>query len=157
MFVNSLLMFVEWEKCVAFPELFDDKSKHALNSGNIFPCRWLKEQKKLNIFVEPRVKSELMAESSYYSFVQTWQDGKLNYFYNSGNEILIYFLFTYIMKRDRDSQFIGNRLRVHQDVIYNLLSFKSIFSFSVCLNFSSIPPVIFCCLHHLSIYDLWVT
>ncbi|XP_051118711.1 NAD(H) kinase 1-like [Andrographis paniculata] len=38
--------------------------------------RWLKEQKKLNIFVEPRVKSELTTESSYYSFVQTWQDDK---------------------------------------------------------------------------------
>ncbi|GFP89425.1 NAD(H) kinase 1 [Phtheirospermum japonicum] len=38
--------------------------------------RWLKEQKKLNIFVEPRVKSELLAESSYFSFVQTWLDDK---------------------------------------------------------------------------------
>ncbi|KAL7113468.1 hypothetical protein ACP275_04G062800 [Erythranthe tilingii] len=38
--------------------------------------RWLNEQKKLNIYVEPRVKSELLTESSYYSFVQTWQDDK---------------------------------------------------------------------------------
>ncbi|XP_073273983.1 NAD(H) kinase 1-like [Primulina huaijiensis] len=38
--------------------------------------RWLKEQKKLNIFVEPRVKNELLAESSYYGFVQTWLDDK---------------------------------------------------------------------------------
>ncbi|KAL6564767.1 NAD kinase 1 [Orobanche minor] len=38
--------------------------------------RWLNEQKKLNIFVEPRVKSELLIESSYYSFVQTWLDDK---------------------------------------------------------------------------------
>lgn len=38
--------------------------------------RWLKEQKKLNIFVEPRVKTELLTESSYYDFVQTWQDEK---------------------------------------------------------------------------------
>ncbi|KAL3828207.1 hypothetical protein ACJIZ3_017009 [Penstemon smallii] len=36
--------------------------------------RWLKEQKKINIFVEPRVKAELLTESSYYSFVQTWID-----------------------------------------------------------------------------------
>lgn len=40
----------------------------------LFP-RWLKEQKKLNICVEPRVKNELLAESSYYGFVQTWLDG----------------------------------------------------------------------------------
>ncbi|KAK6119746.1 hypothetical protein DH2020_046516 [Rehmannia glutinosa] len=38
--------------------------------------RWLKEQKKLNIFVEPRVKSELLTESSCYNFVQTWLDEK---------------------------------------------------------------------------------
>jgi NAD+ kinase len=38
--------------------------------------RWLKEQKKLNIFVEPRVRVELLTESSYYNFVQTWQDDK---------------------------------------------------------------------------------
>ncbi|KAL1808698.1 hypothetical protein ACET3Z_025688 [Daucus carota] len=36
--------------------------------------RWLKEQQKLNIFVEPRVKSELLTESSFYNFVQTWED-----------------------------------------------------------------------------------
>nr|XP_043609641.1 NAD(H) kinase 1 [Erigeron canadensis] len=35
--------------------------------------RWLKE-KKLNIFVEPRVRAELVTESSYYNFVQTWND-----------------------------------------------------------------------------------
>ncbi|GFQ05268.1 NAD(H) kinase 1 [Phtheirospermum japonicum] len=36
--------------------------------------RWLKEQKNLNILVEPRVKAELLAESLYYTFVQTWID-----------------------------------------------------------------------------------
>ncbi|CAN1263949.1 NAD(H) kinase 1 [Linum perenne] len=35
--------------------------------------RWLKEHQKLNIFVEPRVKAELLAESSYFKFVQTWK------------------------------------------------------------------------------------
>ncbi|OIT33687.1 PREDICTED: NAD(H) kinase 1 [Nicotiana attenuata] len=36
--------------------------------------RWLKEQKSLNIFVEPRVRTELLTESSYYQFVQTWEN-----------------------------------------------------------------------------------
>lgn len=36
--------------------------------------RWLKEQKKLHIFVEPRVRVELLTESSYFNFVQTWKD-----------------------------------------------------------------------------------
>ncbi|PWA34039.1 NAD kinase 1 [Artemisia annua] len=34
--------------------------------------RWLRE-KHLNIYVEPRVRTELVAESSYYNFVQTWK------------------------------------------------------------------------------------
>ncbi|KAG9152080.1 hypothetical protein Leryth_021220, partial [Lithospermum erythrorhizon] len=38
--------------------------------------RWFKEEKRLNIFVEPRVRGELLSESSYYSFVQTWQEEK---------------------------------------------------------------------------------
>ncbi|KAJ8622711.1 hypothetical protein MRB53_031240 [Persea americana] len=37
---------------------------------------WLKDQKKMNIFVEPRVKTELLTESSYFNFVQTWEDDK---------------------------------------------------------------------------------
>ncbi|KAL4205121.1 hypothetical protein AMTRI_Chr01g113060 [Amborella trichopoda] len=36
--------------------------------------RWLKEHKKLNVFVEPRVRKELLAESSYFDFVQTWEE-----------------------------------------------------------------------------------
>lgn len=35
--------------------------------------RWLKEEKKLNIFVEIRVKEELLEESQYFNFVQTWE------------------------------------------------------------------------------------
>ncbi|XP_068338458.1 NAD(H) kinase 1-like isoform X1 [Pyrus communis] len=36
--------------------------------------RWLSEQKKLNIYVEPRVRAELLTESSYFNFVHTWKD-----------------------------------------------------------------------------------
>ncbi|KAG7950870.1 hypothetical protein I3843_13G137700 [Carya illinoinensis] len=38
--------------------------------------RWLREQKKLDIYIEPRVRVELLAGSSYFSFVQTWKDEK---------------------------------------------------------------------------------
>lgn len=38
--------------------------------------RWLREHKKLNIYVEPRVRAELLSESSYFNFVQTWKDDK---------------------------------------------------------------------------------
>ncbi|PPR97733.1 hypothetical protein GOBAR_AA22939 [Gossypium barbadense] len=36
--------------------------------------RWLKEKKKLNIYVEPRVRAELLTESSDFNYVQTWKD-----------------------------------------------------------------------------------
>ncbi|KAI4386247.1 hypothetical protein MLD38_004193 [Melastoma candidum] len=36
--------------------------------------RWLKEQKNVNVYVEPRVKSELLNASSFFGFVKTWQD-----------------------------------------------------------------------------------
>ncbi|KAL2942063.1 NAD(H) kinase 1 [Bienertia sinuspersici] len=36
--------------------------------------RWLKEQKKLSIYVEPRVRSELLDESSSFDYVHTWND-----------------------------------------------------------------------------------
>ncbi|KAH0987592.1 hypothetical protein GBA52_014769 [Prunus armeniaca] len=36
--------------------------------------RWLREQKKLDIYVEPHVRAELLTESSYYNFVHTWKD-----------------------------------------------------------------------------------
>ncbi|KAF9592584.1 hypothetical protein IFM89_016035 [Coptis chinensis] len=38
--------------------------------------RWLKDQKKIDIFVEPRVRTELLTESSYFSFVKSWEDEK---------------------------------------------------------------------------------
>lgn len=42
----------------------------------LFFCRWLKEHKKINVVVEPRVSKELLTEDSYYNFIQTWDDGK---------------------------------------------------------------------------------
>ncbi|KAL4389703.1 hypothetical protein AHAS_Ahas03G0071600 [Arachis hypogaea] len=38
--------------------------------------RWLRQQKKLNIYVEPRVRVDLLTESSYFNFVETWNDDK---------------------------------------------------------------------------------
>ncbi|CAL5352410.1 unnamed protein product [Camellia sinensis] len=38
--------------------------------------RWLKDHKELNIVVEPRVRVELLTDSMYYNFVQTWKDDK---------------------------------------------------------------------------------
>lgn len=50
----------------------------------------------MNIYVEPRVRAELLTESSYFSFVQTWKDGKQwdTYSYLTFNKMLFiqYFL-----------------------------------------------------------------
>ncbi|KAJ0978771.1 hypothetical protein J5N97_014245 [Dioscorea zingiberensis] len=36
--------------------------------------RWLKECKKIIVFVEPRVRTELLRETSYFNFLRTWKD-----------------------------------------------------------------------------------
>ncbi|WJX51044.1 NAD kinase 1 [Trifolium repens] len=38
--------------------------------------RWLRQHKKLQIYVEPRVKVDLLSESSYFNFIDTWSDDK---------------------------------------------------------------------------------
>jgi NAD+ kinase len=56
--------------------------KQNLGSNNIICffffsfARWLREKKKLDIYVEPRVRVDLLTESSYFNFVQTWKDGE---------------------------------------------------------------------------------
>ncbi|CAD6234799.1 unnamed protein product [Miscanthus lutarioriparius] len=45
-----------------------------LKGFELFFRRWLREHKNTNIFVEPRVKKELLTGDSYYNFVQTWDD-----------------------------------------------------------------------------------
>ncbi|KAH9287859.1 hypothetical protein KI387_031976, partial [Taxus chinensis] len=39
--------------------------------------KWLKEEKNANIFVEDRVKEELLGESQYFNFVQTWENDEV--------------------------------------------------------------------------------
>ncbi|KAG9457349.1 hypothetical protein H6P81_001857 [Aristolochia fimbriata] len=36
--------------------------------------RWLKHHMKIHVYVEPRVRAELLRESSDFNFIQTWQD-----------------------------------------------------------------------------------
>lgn len=38
--------------------------------------RWLRQHKKLQVYVEPRVQVDLLEESSYFNFVETWSDDK---------------------------------------------------------------------------------
>ncbi|AQK98114.1 NAD(H) kinase 1 [Zea mays] len=58
--------------------VLDDISQHFLEFSTLgfelFFCRWLREYKNVNIFVDPRVSKELLTEDSYYNFVQTWDN-----------------------------------------------------------------------------------
>ncbi|KAF6140757.1 hypothetical protein GIB67_035184 [Kingdonia uniflora] len=40
--------------------------------------RWLKDYKGIDVFVEPQVRIELLSDSPYFNFVQTWVDGFLD-------------------------------------------------------------------------------
>ncbi|GMY16253.1 NAD(H) kinase 1 [Fagus crenata] len=51
--------------------------------------RWLREQKKLDIYVEPRVRVDLLTESSYFNFVKTWKDDKEILFLHSKVDLVV--------------------------------------------------------------------
>ncbi|KMT14537.1 hypothetical protein BVRB_4g073070 [Beta vulgaris subsp. vulgaris] len=71
---SSKQIFLKWEtdpKTVLVLSKPNSTSVRLLCSELV---RWLKEQKKLDIYVEPRVRSELLDESSSFNFVQTWKD-----------------------------------------------------------------------------------
>lgn len=71
-------------------------------------ARWLREQKKLDIYVEPRVQVDLLTESSYFNFVQTWKDGEQwslckwktlhNYYWLNMHLILLHLFFHVVIK-----------------------------------------------------------
>jgi NAD+ kinase len=49
--------------------------KSAIN----FYCRWLKENKNINVLVEPWVSKELLTQDTDHNLVQTWDNGKKIY------------------------------------------------------------------------------
>ncbi|KAF3452512.1 hypothetical protein FNV43_RR02945 [Rhamnella rubrinervis] len=51
--------------------------------------RWLKVQKKLDIYVEPRVRAELLTESSEFNFVHTWKDANEIVFLHSKVDLVV--------------------------------------------------------------------
>ncbi|KAL8129355.1 hypothetical protein V2J09_018510 [Rumex salicifolius] len=51
--------------------------------------RWLTQTKKLNVLVEPRVRSELLEESAYFDFVQTWKDEEEIAFLHTKVDLLV--------------------------------------------------------------------
>ncbi|KAI5076119.1 hypothetical protein GOP47_0008184 [Adiantum capillus-veneris] len=70
---SSKQIILEWDSApqsVAILAKPNSTNVHALCTEMI---KWLKEEKGMDIFLEPRVKKELLAESNFYDFVQTWE------------------------------------------------------------------------------------
>ena len=70
----------------------------------------MKEHKKLNIYVEPRVMGELLSESSYFNFVQTWKDGELL-------NIFSFFLFPFDMDKFSKKKLRGKHLITVRNIV----------------------------------------
>ncbi|XP_043692476.1 putative NAD kinase 3 [Telopea speciosissima] len=71
---SSKQIFLKWE---SHPQTLLILTKPNSTSVRVVcaeMARWLNDQKKINVYVEPRVRTELLSESSYFDFVQTWKD-----------------------------------------------------------------------------------
>ncbi|KAI9075067.1 hypothetical protein K1719_042965 [Acacia pycnantha] len=73
---SSKQISLKWESCPQTVLILTKPNSVSVQMLCAEMTRWLREQKKLNIYVEPRVRKELLNESSYYSFVETWKDDK---------------------------------------------------------------------------------
>ncbi|CAO2837300.1 unnamed protein product [Amaranthus hypochondriacus] len=73
---SSKQIFLKWE---SEPQTVLVLTKPNSTSVRLLCCelvRWLNKHKKLNVYVEPRVRTELLDESSSFNFVQTWKDNE---------------------------------------------------------------------------------
>uniref|UniRef100_A0A1D1YAY9 NAD(+) kinase n=1 Tax=Anthurium amnicola TaxID=1678845 RepID=A0A1D1YAY9_9ARAE len=72
-FFSSFQIFLKWEsrpRTVLILTKPNSTSVRALCSEMV---RWLNYDKRMDVFVEPRVRTELLMEGSEFSFVQTWE------------------------------------------------------------------------------------
>ncbi|WCJ36873.1 NAD kinase 1 [Euphorbia peplus] len=73
---SSKQISLKWESNPQTVLIFTKPNSTSVRILCIDMVRWLREFKKLKVYVEPRVKSELLTESSYFDFLQTWKDDK---------------------------------------------------------------------------------
>ncbi|KAL1197406.1 NAD(H) kinase 1 [Cardamine amara subsp. amara] len=73
---SSKQISLTWESNPQTVLIFTKPNSTSVRILSVELVRWLRMQKGLNIYVEPRVKAELLAESSSFNFVQTWEDDK---------------------------------------------------------------------------------
>ncbi|WZY73102.1 hypothetical protein YC2023_011955 [Brassica napus] len=70
------IISLTWETSPQNVLIFTKPKSTSVQVLSVEMVRWLREQKGLNVYVEPRVKAELLSESSSFDFVQTWEDDK---------------------------------------------------------------------------------
>eukprot|EP01018_Ginkgo_biloba_P030341 Gb_38664 [translate_table: standard] len=70
---SSKQITLEWDSPPQSVIILTKPNSNSVRESCAQMVRWLKEEKKVTIFVEPRVKEELLAESIYFNFVQAWE------------------------------------------------------------------------------------
>ncbi|KAG2306425.1 hypothetical protein Bca52824_026173 [Brassica carinata] len=73
---SSKQISLTWESKPQTVIIFTKPNSTSVRVLSVEMVRWLRDHKGLNVYVEPRVKAELLSESSSFDFVQTWEDDK---------------------------------------------------------------------------------
>ncbi|KAF7833700.1 NAD(H) kinase 1 [Senna tora] len=71
---SSKQISLKWESCPKTVLILTKPNSVSVRNLCTEMIRWLREQKKLDIYVEPRVRGELLTGSSYFNFVESWKD-----------------------------------------------------------------------------------
>ncbi|KAJ0229831.1 NAD(H) kinase 1 [Hirschfeldia incana] len=73
---SSKQISLTWETNPQNVMIFTKPNSASVEVLSVAMVRWLREQKGLNVYVEPRVKAQLLLVSTFFDFVQTWEDDK---------------------------------------------------------------------------------
>nr|KYP68037.1 NAD(H) kinase 1 [Cajanus cajan] len=73
---SSKQISLKWESCPQTVLILTKPNSVSVQILCAEMIRWLRQRKKLHIYVEPRVRVELLTESSYFNFVETWNNDK---------------------------------------------------------------------------------
>ncbi|KAJ4897736.1 NAD(H) kinase 1 [Raphanus sativus] len=73
---SSKQISLTWETNPQTVIIFTKPNSTSVRLLSVEMVRWLRDHKESNVYVEPRVKAELLSESSSFDFVQTWEDDK---------------------------------------------------------------------------------
>ncbi|KAI9074865.1 hypothetical protein K1719_043173 [Acacia pycnantha] len=65
---------LKWESCPRMVLMLTKPNSVSVQTLCAEMIRWLRDQKKLDIYVEPRVRGELMKGSSCFDFLESWED-----------------------------------------------------------------------------------